>query len=382
MTQTEKKLAIILGQVLRKEKPCFNGEAYVSDLIACAAKNSVMHIVYDCLAEACNNGECDIYKLQEMQHVFNEANRTHAWNEFASAAEDATVDILMLKGISLKNYYPRPESRDMCDIDFLYKPEQVAKLESVLVSLGYTKRKATVCHDGWFNPSNGVTLEAHRILNTDTDEKSYYFADIWKRAEAERGKKHIFHMTAEDMYIHLLLHIRNHFKTDSATLRQVADLYVMKLYSGMKMEKCEKFFTELKLTVFAKNVERLADFLFESGADTDNGEIEELADCIFGNVSFGEFNTAQAREAYRSGGSKAKAFFRMAFPKADRIYKSYPFIAKHRYLLPFGYMYRLVQVMSIRRNNAIKKLRLLSGVSAASAEQGKRISEFFEKYGI
>ncbi len=324
-----------------------------------------------------------VYYVKEMGCVFSEANRSYAWQEFANAAEEAGTDILMLKGIYLRNFYPDPECRDMCDIDFLYNPEQSSKLEAVFCSLGYEKRKATTCHDGWFNPENGVTFEAHHILNSDEDKEKEYYAGLWSRAVKVEGKNHVFHMTAQDMYIHLLLHIRTHFKTESVTLRQLADLYVMKLYSKINAIEADKFLRELGLSYLAKSMDGLLKLLFENDEDSANSsELIELADYIFGNVSFGEYSQADAREAYKSGGSKIKAFFKMAFPKAERIYKSYPFIAKHRILLLFGYIYRLVQIIGIRKNNTKKKLKLLSGVSPSAAEQGKKINDFFEKYGI
>lgn len=384
MTKAEKNLARILGQVVRKEEINWDTDVKASELLDCALKNSVFHIIYNSVtaADGCKEN-LSPYMIKEMDFVFEEANQSHAWVEFASAAEEVGIDILMLKGIQVKNYYPVPESRNMCDVDFLYKPHQASALEKLFISLGYEKKKATVYHDGWFNPENGVTFEAHHILNSAEDKEKDYYSRIWNRAANLNGKNHVFQMPAEDLYVYLLLHMRAHFKTESANLRQLTDLYVMQCYSGVREDIVKKYSDELGIGILRESVEKTAAFLFEENSDySESNDVYELADFVLGNVSFGKYSFTDSKESYKSGGSKFKAFMAMVFPTADRIYKSYPFIATHRFLLPFGYAYRLLQAFGIRRRNTAEKIRILSGISPEAAEQGERTNKFFRKFGI
>lgn len=387
MTQAEIYLTDFLGKTLRGE--CLDltvlpPELSVADIFTCAKKHSVLHLIYNSVMK-CNN-ECfddSSFVLCEMRSVHKEASQNYAWSEFEEYAEKNGIDILMLKGIYLKRLYPEPELREMCDIDILYNPQQSKELERIFISLGYKKGKTTTCHDGWFNPENGVTFEAHHVLNSQENKKLSYYNNYRNRAKRIDGRKHIFHMTNEDLYIHLLLHIRSHLKTKSVMLKQLADLYIMKINTNLDLQIINGYLKELNLERLADCLERLAVLLFENPSDIINeSELLKLADYIFGNLSFGDFGHAQAQEAAKSGGNKLKALLKQIFPKAERIYNSYPLVARHRYLLPLGYIYRIFQSFGARKNNRKKKLEIMAEVSPQAALQGKKINEFFAEYGI
>lgn len=386
MTKAQKYLVRYLGQILRGQSPDLSGlphELTAADILFCAKSNSVLHIVYNSVCEASGSVFSETaFQAFEMQTVMNEANQSHAWLEFIKASETERADILMLKGVQIKGFYPSPESRDMCDIDILYKPEQTEKIEKIFTSLGYKKGKITTCHVGWFNENNGVTFEAHHILNSENDENSGYFSGIWSRAVREDGFEHIYSMTPEGLYVHLVMHIAAHIRTNSALLRQLADLYLVKRSEGFDISKAREYLDELNLTELSDNLSRLAQKLFEEGAIEEGDALYDLAEYFFGNLKFGGFDFTQSLEAYRSGGSKIKSFFRQIFPDKSKIFNAYPFIAKRKYLLPAGYILRLFQIIGIRKKNAEKKLKLLGGVTPDSAKQGQKTAEFFEKYGI
>ncbi len=387
MTQTEIYLTDILGKVLRGEpfdSTVLSSGINFADILECARKHSVLHLVYNSLLKHNNeNIDKSAFMLYEMNCVHKEVSQSYAWSEFEECAEKNGVNILMLKGIYLKRFYPEPEHREMCDIDILYDPKQAKELERTFLSLGYKKGKVTTCHIGWFNPKNGVTFEAHHILNSQENKKLSYYKDLRKRANNVDGRKHIFCMTNEDLYVHLLLHIRSHLKTKSVMLKQLADLYIMKINTNLDWKKINGYLKELNLVRLADYLDRLIVMLFENHSDSINESgLLELADYIFGNLSFGDFSHAQAQEAAKSGGSKLKALLNQIFPKAEKIYNNYPFLARHRYLLPLGYIYRILQSLGSRKNNRKKKLKIVAEVSTQSAKQGEKINDFFAEYGI
>lgn len=387
MTQTEIYLTDFMGKVLRREpldSAVLSPGMNIADILECAGKHSVLHLIYNSLLKYSNeNFDNSSFMLYEMNCVHKEVSQSYAWSEFEECAEKNGVNILMLKGIYLKRFYPEPEHREMCDIDILYDPKQAKKLEQIFLSLGYKKGKVTTCHVGWFNPENGVTFEAHHILNSQENKNLSYYKDLRKRANNIDGKKHIFCMTNEDLYVHLLLHIRSHLKTKSVMLKQLTDLYIMKINTNLDWKKINGYLKELNLVRLADYLDRLVVMLFENHPDSINeSELSELADYIFGNLSFGDFSHAQAQESVRSGGSKLKALLNQIFPKAEKIYNSYSFIDHHRYLLPLGYIYRIFQSLGSRKNNRKKKLKIMAEVSPQSALQGEKINDFFAEYGI
>ncbi len=384
MTDTEKILSKVLGQILRGEVPDSDSLSVcdTEDLFACALRNGVLHTVINPVYDSL--GECravNKYLFADSKNIMNEANQDYAWSEISENAEKQGIDLLMLKGIYIKELYPENVFREMCDIDFLFKPEQEKKLSVLLNSLGYKMQKVTACHNGWFSPDSGITLEAHRVINSQADNRKEYYGKMWSRAENHKEYRHIFHMTHEDIYIHLLLHLRSHIKTESANLRQLADIYVLHRVI-CNSESFELKLKSLNLTEFSKSIRDLILFLFEGRAESCAEKSEKLADFIMGNLKFGEYDCEAAKEAYLSSGSKLRALLRQVFPPPEKIYNSYPIIFRCKILLPFGYIYRLLQSAGIRKNNLKKKIRLASNVSADAVRQGELTADFFWKYGI
>ncbi len=385
MTQAEKNLVKVLGQILRKEMPdcsVLSGSA-TDDFFAAAMKNGVLHCVYDSVSKVIGMSAMPLlYFLYDVERVLTDANQAYAWEELESAAEKLKIDLLMLKGIHIKNFYPDPLQREMCDIDFLFKSKDEKALSKLLTSLGYKKEKTTACHDGWFNPDSGVTIEAHRVLTSEATPKTDYYGEIWSRAVKCSNREHIYHMSNEDMYVHILLHLRSHLKTGSANLKQLADLYIIYNYMDIDEAAAQKRIDELSLGKLSENLHELVLSLFDNSVCNYSDSTQELADYIMGNSDLCGIKHGEAREAYLSSGSKFKSLLRHAFPPKEKIYNSYPFISRFKIFLPFGYIYRLFQSLGLRKGNVKKKLKLTQGVSGESAEQGKLIADFFEKYGI
>jgi putative nucleotidyltransferase-like protein len=93
--------------------------------------------------------------------------------EIIDGCEGQMVPLALLKGISVCNeHYPKPHLRSMRDIDFLIESSNLARVNSLLLKLGYRQRYRQVSafyqkhhHDmPWFHPQKGVWVEVHRAL--------------------------------------------------------------------------------------------------------------------------------------------------------------------------------------------------------------------------
>lgn len=96
-----------------------------------------------------------------------------AMTEIIDACEGQMAPLALLKGISVCNeHYPKPHLRSMRDIDFLIESSDLARVNSLLLKLGYRQRSRKLNafyqkhhHDmPWFHRQKGVWVEVHRAL--------------------------------------------------------------------------------------------------------------------------------------------------------------------------------------------------------------------------
>ena len=107
------------------------------------------------------------------------AEQLDAMTDIIDACRDEVPPLVLLKGISIcEQYYPEPHLRPMRDIDVLAEPDAIARVESILSTLGYCQPSqkpaafyATHHHSSpFFHPDTGVWVDVHRALVAPTSE--------------------------------------------------------------------------------------------------------------------------------------------------------------------------------------------------------------------
>jgi hypothetical protein len=73
-----------------------------------------------------------------LRHRLAEQARTRCLVEILQAANTAGIEVVLLKGAAMAHLvYPEPGLRPMRDMDLLARPDQAAKLQSLLMGMGY-----------------------------------------------------------------------------------------------------------------------------------------------------------------------------------------------------------------------------------------------------
>ena len=108
--------------------------------------------------------------------------------EIFSAFDEQEIDYLPIKGVLLKNIYPKPEMRSMGDADILIKTQQYDKIKPIMVKLGY--KKVTESDHEFIWKKNNINIELHKRLIPSYNKDYYsYFGDGWSLAKLK--KRHI-----------------------------------------------------------------------------------------------------------------------------------------------------------------------------------------------
>jgi hypothetical protein len=173
-----------------------------------------------------------------------------------SLFESNGIEVISLKGLVLKQLYPQPELREMCDLDLFIKEKDMDKSVQLLKTIGYqpkydyTNRKISeYMHIEMIKPGS-VSVELHRTLwplnNMKKRDNQAWFNHIWqnKRLVEVEGIQ-FWSLPLEDELINLVIHLAKHLMNYGAPLRQLCDI-VLFLETYWHILDIEYFYSTIK----------------------------------------------------------------------------------------------------------------------------------------
>jgi hypothetical protein len=255
-------------------------------------------------------------------------------NEILQEFDQAGIRYLPLKGIVIKDFYPRKGMRQFADNDILYDEKRRKDVEKIMLSLGYESKGFSSAHDIYRKPPV-FNFELHRRL-FDNEQQNRYFNSVWERAVQEKGCA--YKMEAEDFYTYLLAHFKKHFSRGGAGLRSFADWYLIR--KNVKIENPDYLGACLRatgLTSFEREVTEIAESLFGEGQKVVD---KDMLDYIFSSGAYGtEEHVAEnrTREHGRVGG-----LLLFLFPPYRSMVARDPILKRLPVLLPFFWAERLI----------------------------------------
>ena len=318
-----------------------------------------------------------IKQVESVLNLFNENN----------------VPVIVLKGLVIRDLYPRPELRTMCDADILVHKEDLDRVRELLISIGYTETESSDVHLNFFRGSTHI--EVHWIIT-----KEHYFneipkleEEIWENAvEVNVGNSKALSMGNEDLAMHLCLHMAAHLIDRGFGIRQVCDLVLFVEQRGNDTN-WEEFLQKVRLCgieTFSKTIFALSKELFnmeiptELQCEIDKNVINALADDIFSSGVHGKRDMASlfAKELAYDGNNKNDSvinkYMSFLFPQVDQMSEKYDYAKKNKLLTPIAWGHHLCAgvfnkdysvkdkvkfatssvSISQKRNNLIKDLEL------------------------
>jgi hypothetical protein len=293
-------------------------------------------------------------KQHRKNQIVNMVQQAEA-EEIIREATAAGIDILELKGAVMKNIYPKPEFRQMGDLDYLVNAAQIDEMKPIMESLGYS------AEDVGFEDSHDVyvklpymEVEVHRRLLPPTEENHWHTDNIWERLLTDKDNQHLRHMTWEDYYLFHLLHFEKHYSMGGSGIKAIVDqYYLMKKYRDtIDWDKINRILPKMNYVEFEQMCQDLAEVWFGEGEMTE--KLAGPAEYIINSGAFGTFEQYQkwSYERYqREQGIKTKRgfFFRRMFMERERMEFIYPSLKKHGWLLPFCWIHRLFKAVLFNR---------------------------------
>ena len=265
--------------------------------------------------------------------------------------EDNQIKHIYLKGLELRNYYPKTSMRQMSDYDILYDKSKRNDLIKIMKKRGFDLVNFEGYGDDFFKKPY-YTFEFHRTLFGEQDEFNPDF-NPWKNAISVKNSCRMV-LTREDNYLYTLLHLYKHyFCREGCGIRFYCDIYLLlNSEDNLNFDYIDEKLKFYGIFEFNKTVVRFVNAIFNGTPCT--SKEQELLDTVFVNGVYGKSTDKFEERMELAGGSKFKYLLRRLFPPKSEMIKNYSVLKKHIILLPFVYIYRLVY-KTLRKSDAAKK---------------------------
>lgn len=281
-----------------------------------------------------------------------------------------------LKGVILKDMYPDVGMREMCDNDILFDKKFRKQLKEYMISLGYeTSLYEKYIHDTYVKkPFFAFEFHAELFADNYIDNWSDYYADIEERLHKDENYKSRRHFSDEDYYIHVTAHTYQHYRSGGTGIRSFVDTYVfLKKKSDMLNWKyISNELKKIKLYDFEKNARNFAEKIFDKTKSFNvikKLNINELEMALYilhagtyGNIDNSIKNRILFMKTESQGlrlRDKFKYSLRRIYPGMGYIKTYRPFIYKHKVLIPFFVIYRIISRPFINGKQLIKEIKML-----------------------
>lgn len=377
------------------EKMDFDG---LKALYALSKRHAVVSIVYDALKKnnvfqnvinQLSNGN-DISQLMKKwdeasnQAITKEILFDNELKKIKTAFSDEQIYYVPLKGIVIKELYPRSGMRQFCDYDVLIRPKDANKVKAIMKTLGYSVSNETKAEEEVHQAVSVIDCKKMPIFNFEIHKKLFwgnnegYFSKIWDRVllpsnnfvltkltdnKSINQNTNLYEgkLTDEDVYLFHLAHFNSHLNERSgAGIRYLADHYLLKKFICSKPTFNRKYVEGVlineNISEFEQRINSITDNLFD--APTEEIRIDDLYDFLANGVH-GSVENKVKMNVSKDG--KFKFFIKRAFPPYNDMCIYFSILKKIPFLLPFCWIARFFIVLfdKKRRTTAKTEIRQL-----------------------
>lgn len=292
----------------------------------------------------------ELFAITYKSMIVDERQRTEL--QKLMAAFDANgIHYMPVKGVLMKELYPKPDMRIMGDADILIKLDQYDRIRPVMLELGFAEKLESDHELIWQKPS--LYLELHkRLIPSYNYDYAVYYGDGWQLGHPSKENPCRYEMTDEDQMIYLFTHFAKHYRDGGIGVRHMLDLYLFtKAKPNMDIAYLEKELEKLQLLLFYGHIAKTMDVWF-NGAVADE-MTDRITDFLFCSGSFGAKVTQRVARGVRNktlkGGDakrvRARFWLRVIFLPYEQMRNKYPVLKKAPILLPIMWVVRWFQTL-------------------------------------
>ena len=319
-----------------------------------------------------------ISAVQQSKHIKETAKILELFNK-------NNIPVIVLKGLVIRNYYPMPDLRTMCDSDVIIHKEDLEKVRTLLLNEGFREEEDAGHHIAFLKP--GFNLEVHWTLANETFRKGQecFQEHIWDDARKIKvGGVDTLALSLEDQALHFCAHMASHMAISGFGVRQLADLVLLVEHEGKNIN-WNNFIEKAKksgLYKFSLGMFKVCNYLFNmeipkelNDGNNDEEVIKLVVDDIFTGGVYGQRDlsfTFRAQVGYDieddSTFSMIKRYIEIILPPPSKLSDRYGYAKKHKILLPVAWIHHIwVGLTTKEYDNESKKKFLTSTLSRAKS---------------
>ena len=319
-----------------------------------------------------------ISAVQQSKHIKETAKILELFNK-------NNIPVIVLKGLVIRNYYPMPDLRTMCDSDVIIHKEDLEKVRTLLLNEGFREEEDAGHHIAFLK--FGFNLEVHWTLANETFRKGQecFQEHIWNDArKIQVDGVDTLALSLEDQALHFCAHMASHMAISGFGVRQLADLVLLVEHEGKNIN-WNNFIEKAKksgLYKFSLGMFKVCNYLFNmeipkelNDGNNDEEVIKLVVDDIFTGGVYGQRDlsfTFRAQVGYDieddSTFSMIKRYIEIILPPPSKLSDRYVYAKKHKILLPVAWIHHIwVGLTTKEYDNESKKKFLTSTLSRAKS---------------
>ncbi|MBQ9082101.1 MAG: nucleotidyltransferase family protein [Clostridia bacterium] len=391
------------------ERPAHSPEEW-RQIFQLAQLHTVLPLIYEAAYRSAAGAiesvpDMRLVRGQVRRQVLMQTFRTAEFLTLYKRLAAAGIRPLVLKGLTCRSLYPKPDQRPSGDEDILVHPDEVARCCAELEAFGMVselnaEERADVYEIPYRKDGGALYIELHKHLFPPASEAygdwNRFFRQVFDRAVVmEVQGVEIRTMAPTDNLFYLICHAFKHFMHSGFGIRQVCDivLYVQKYGTAVRWPQFWQHCRKIRGEQFAAALLAIGEkYLgldpvqagcgdYRTHLQTDENLLLEdlLAGGLYGDATLSRKHSSNITLDAVAAGNKGKApgasVLKSLFPPVQKLTHRYAYLKKHPYLVPFAWADRLLKYR--------KETKETEGSDAMEAIRiGSRRLELFRAYDI
>ena len=406
MDNVQKNIVDMLSAAVRKKNVVFNNNEKINwnDLIEEAEAHKVTSLIYSSISKddaikVMDKETLNSIKKKVFYSSVGQSSHIKKVAEILEKFNNAGIPLIVLKGLVVRDYYPIPDLRTMCDADVLVHEEDLDKVSALMVSLGFTKSKEKDDHGAHLVFYKGSTVfEVHWTLINDRffkGDKSFE-NKLWDDVmEVNVGGVKSLSLGLEDLAVHLCTHMAVHLAYSGFGVRQLTDLVVLVEKKGSEIN-WRSFIEKTKecgVYRFAMAIFDICNKLFDmeipeaikKEKNLKDKYIEMLIEDIFASGVHGkkdkervfaaEFAFDQGEGAADGTSSIVKKFFKLLFPPVSSMSDKYSYAKKCKICAPIAWIHHLFEGIVNKEYSFSSKVKMATSTVSVANKRNRLLKE-------
>lgn len=318
-----------------------------------------------------------VYKASEdimSQSIIDEAKNTcmlllgmavlqdHSIQQIENQLAQERIPYALLKGAIIRKDYPDISTRYMSDIDFYVRPEDRTAIRLAMDKIGGVF-VGTESGDEQYKINGKVGVEFHGRLLYKYSKNSMINYPAWTYVNKDGNS-----LTEEGYALNLIGHAVGDLLKGGPGIRYILDLWVLKNRHKPQpnWNIINDKLNEDGILDAATNLMDLSEYLFGEGKTTPL--MEEMTQYVLKGGLHGDYKRGLIIES-RSG--KINAVFKQVFRNRTEFENRYPWLKKHKYLIPFAWVLRMVSSLKNHRKVITNWKHNIDNVTKQEIDQQK-----------